>query len=59
MRFLAIRVKNILPSPISPNQTVHVKIRFISESGRLISDMMDVSEHLDTEVFFLFSTVML
>ena len=49
---LALRLKNILPSLISPNQTAYVKNRFVSEGGRLISDIMDVSEHLNIEGFF-------
>ena len=38
---------------ISPNQTTYVKNRFISESGRLISDIMDVSEQLNIEGFLV------
>ena len=48
---LALRLKDILPSLISPNQTAYVKNRFVSESGRLISDIMDVSEYLNIEGF--------
>ena len=41
---LALRLKDVLPSIVSTNQTAYVKNRFISESGRLISDIMDVTE---------------
>ena len=44
---LALRLKNVLPSLISRNQTAYVKNRFISESGRLISDIKDVSDRLN------------
>ena len=46
---LALTLKNVLPSLISPNQTASVKNRFISESGRLISDILDVSVQLNIE----------
>ena len=46
---LALTLKNVLPSLISPNQTAYVKNRFISESGRLISDILDVSVQLNIE----------
>ena len=39
---LASRLKNILPSIISHQQTAYVKNRNISESGRLISDILDI-----------------
>ena len=35
-RALAERLKKVLPSLISKNQTAYVKARFISEGGRLI-----------------------
>ena len=50
---LALRLKNVLPFLISPNQTVYVKNRFISESGRLTSDIMDVSERLNFEGYLV------
>ena len=50
---LALRLKNVLTSLISPNQTAYVKNRFISESGRLISDILDVSENLNIDGFLV------
>ena len=46
---MALRLKNILPYLVSPNETTYVKNSFINESGRLISDIMDVSERLNIE----------
>ena len=40
---LSERLKKVLPLLISPSQTAYVKNRFIGESGRLISDILDVS----------------
>ena len=34
------KLKTVLPTLISSQQTVHVKNRFIGESGRLISDII-------------------
>ena len=50
---LAIRLKNVLPSLILPNQIVYVKNRFVSESGKLISDVMDKSERLNIESYMV------
>ena len=44
---LALRLKTVLPSLISPNQIAYVKNRFVSESGRLISNIMDVSGQME------------
>ena len=38
----AAKLKPILPSIISSDQTVHVGKRCISQSGRLISDIMEI-----------------
>ena len=40
-------MKNVLPGLISSNQTVYVKNRCISESGRLISDVIQMWDTLD------------
>ena len=40
------RLKEVLPSLISKNQTAYVKGRFISEGGRLISDIHEISDNL-------------
>ena len=41
-RALAERLKKVLPSLISKNQTAYVKARFISEGGRLIYSLVKV-----------------
>ena len=37
------KLKTVLPTLISSQQTAHVKNRFIGESGRLISDIIEIS----------------
>ena len=44
---LAEKLKSALPELISSNQTTHVKNRCISESGRLISDVIEMCDILD------------
>ena len=44
---LAEKLKNVLPELISSNQTTYVKNRCISESGRLISDVIEMCDILD------------
>ena len=39
---LADRLKKVLLSLISKNQTVYVKVRFFSEGGSLISDILEI-----------------
>ena len=41
---LAAKLKPVLPSIISSNQTTYVEKRCISESGRLISDIIEICE---------------
>ena len=53
---LAKRFKNFLPEIISPNQNAYVKNRCIIEGGRLISDLLEMSEvlnNLNKEVFLV------
>ena len=38
------RLKNVLSSLISTQQTVYIKNRFIREGGRLISDIVDICD---------------
>ena len=41
---LAAKLKEVLPTVVSSNQTAYVNKRCISESGRLISDIIEVCE---------------
>ena len=50
-KVLSTRIKNIFPFVISSNQTVYVKNRFISESGRVILDILEISNSLGLEGF--------
>ena len=44
---LAEKLKHVLPELISSNQTAYVKNRYISKSGRLISDVIEMCHILD------------
>ena len=46
---LAERVKNIIPSLVSNNQIAYVNNRFISEVGRLISDILEMTKSLQID----------
>ena len=50
---LAEHLKNVLPEITSPNQNAYVKNRCISEGGRLISDLLEMSEVLNEEGFLV------
>ena len=50
---LASRLKKVLPFLISPNQTAYVENRFIGESGRLISDILETTTILKKEGFLV------
>ena len=50
---LAERLKNVLPEIIPPYQNAFVKNRYISEGGRLISDLLEMSEVLNKEAFLV------
>ena len=50
---LAERLKNVLPEIISPNQNAYVKNRCICVGGRLISDLLEMSEVLTKEGFLV------
>ena len=50
---LAERLAKVLPSLISKNQTGYVKGRFISKGGKLISDILEISNNLKTKGFLM------
>ena len=50
-KVLSARVKVALLFLISSNQTAYVKNRFMSESGRMISDILEISNTLALEGF--------
>ena len=41
---LAAKLKSVLPSLITSQQTAYVQNRYIGEAGRLISDILDISD---------------
>ena len=52
-KVLSTRIKGVLPYLISSNQTAYVKNRFINESGRLISDILEITKILALEGFLV------
>ena len=52
-KVLSTRIKNVLPFLISSNQTAYVKKRFISKSGRVISDILEIAKTLALEGFLV------
>ena len=48
-KVLSTRIKGVLPYLISSNQTAYVKNRFITESGRLILDILGKAKILALE----------
>ena len=52
-KVLSARIKNVLPFLISSNQTAFVKNRFISESGRVISDVLEIANTFALESFLI------
>ena len=47
------KLKAVLPTLISSEQTAYVKNRFIGESGKLISDVIELSDWFNTEGFLV------
>ena len=52
-KVLSTRIKSVLPFLIPSNQTAYIKNRFISESGRVISDILKISNSLALEGFLV------
>ena len=50
---LAERPKKVLPSLISESQTAYIKGRFIGEVGRLIFDILEISDDLKIKEFLM------
>ena len=48
-KVLASRLKSVISSIVNENQVAYVNNRFISESGRLISDVLEIINSLDIE----------
>ena len=48
---LVSRPEKILPNLISPRQTAYVENRLIGESGRLIADIIEITDVLNKEGF--------
>ena len=49
LKVLASRLKSVISSIVNENQVAYVNNRFISESGRLISDILEITNSLDIE----------
>ena len=49
----ASRLKQVLPNLISPQQTAYIKNRFIGENGRLIADIIEITDALNKEGFLV------
>ena len=52
-KVLAEKLKNVLPSLISSDQTAYAKGRFISEGVRLISDVLEICDNLQIKGFLM------
>ena len=53
LKAFAFRIKTVLPSIISSTQTVYNEKRFIGEAGRLISDILSVTNNLKIERYLV------
>ena len=52
-KVLSTGIKYVLPFLVSSNQTAYVKNRFISESERAISDILEIANALALEGFLV------
>ena len=50
---LADKLREVLSSLISPDQTAYIKERFLGESIRLISDVLDTTKSFNIEGYIL------
>ena len=50
---LASKLKKVLRNLISPQQTAYVENRFIGESGRLIADIIEITDVINKEGFLV------
>ena len=50
---LASRILKVLPNVISPEQMAYAQIRFIGESGRLVADILEITNILIKEGFLV------
>ena len=48
-KILASRLKSVISSIVNKDQVAYVHNRFISESGRMISDVLEITNSLDIE----------
>ena len=48
-KVLASRLKSAISSIVNENQVAYINNRFISESGRLISDVLEITNSVDIE----------
>ena len=53
LKAFAYRIKTVLPSIISSKQTVYNEKRFIGEAGRLVSDILSVTNNLKIERYLV------
>ena len=49
----ASRLKQVLPNLISLQQTAYIENRFIGENGRLIADIIEITDALNKEGFLV------
>ena len=52
-KVLASRLKSVISSVVNENQVAYVNNRFIHESGRLIPDVLEITNSLDIEGILL------
>ena len=50
---LAAKRKSVLPTLTTLQQTAYVQNRYIGEAGRLISDILDISDKLSTDMYLV------